>query len=383
MKNSVEIMNAKTELRNEIESLRNAGKIEEAHGKLEELKVLNQELEVALMMEAEEANSVQDTGAEVVDAEKVDPLVVFNKRVLDRPLTAAEEKYVANEAGKPGQIEHDPERGGILVPEEVSTQLVEYRRSEVSLKNYCNVVKVRTLSGKFPIAAEQKGLLTEFEELTEINKSQITFSQQSWSVRDFGDIIPVSNTLLQDSAINLFSFIGRQFTKKSVNTENAEILKLLKTMTSAGKVTAAKGVSDIKTTLNTKLDPAIAQNAQIITNQSGFDYLDNLTDTLGRPLISESITEPGKKLISGKELVVLPDELLPNPAKGKVPFYVGDLEQGINFYDRMGVEVARSEHAGFTQNATLLRVIERFDVKPFDSAAVVYVELTLPTGASA
>ena len=370
MLKSVEIKNKIVNIKNDMKALQEQGKVDEAHAKIELLNQARKELEIALEEEKEEFKNIVENGKEVgTPKADIDVNKVFNKLVMGKPVTEAEMEVY--NIGTPGQVEHTPEKGGYLVPEEQANTLKELRRTQIALKDYCNVVPVNTMSGKFPVATDQKGLLTNFEELTEIGQSEITFAQQSWEVKDYGDIIPVSNTLLEDTNLPLVEIIGSNFVKKAVNTENAEILKLLKNVKT--KVTG-KDYEDIITALNVKLDPAIASTAVIITNQSGFDYLDKLKDKEGRPLLTTDLSDPSKKLFKGKRILPLTDEVLPQDAK-KYPFYVGDLEEFVNFYDRKGIEIARSTEAGFTKNATLLRTIERFDVKTVDAEAVVYVTI--------
>lgn len=376
MLKSVEIKNKIVNIKNDMKALQEQGKVDEAHAKIELLNQARKELDLALEEEKEEFKNIVENGKEVgTPKADIDVNKVFNKLVMGKPVTDAEMEVY--NIGTPGQVEHTPEKGGYLVPEEQANTLKELRRTQIALKDYCNVVSVNTMSGKFPVATDQKGLLTNFEELTEIGQSEITFAQQSWEVKDYGDIIPVSNTLLEDTNLPLVEIIGSNFVKKSVNTENAEILKLLKSVKT--KVTG-KGYKDIVTALNVKLDPAIANTAVIVTNQSGFDYLDTLEDGNGRPLLTTDLTDSTKKLLKGKRVLVLTDEMLPQDAK-KYPFYVGDLKEFANFYDRKGIEIARSTEAGFTKNAILLRVIERFDVKVTDEEAMVYVTIPEPTAA--
>lgn len=376
MKRSVEIKNKIVNIKNDMKALQEQGKVDEAYAKIELLNQARKELEIAIEDEKEEFKNIVENGKEVgTPKANIDVNKVFNKLVMGKPVTEAEMEVY--NIGTPGQVEHTPEKGGYLVPEEQANTLKELRRTQIALKDYCNVVPVNTMSGKFPVATDQKGLLTNFEELTEIGQSEITFAQQSWEVKDYGDIIPVSNTLLEDTNLPLVEIIGSNFVKKSVNTENAEILKLLKAVKT--KVTG-KGYKDIVTALNVKLDPAIANTAVIVTNQSGFDYLDTLEDGNGRPLLTTDLTDSTKKLLKGKRVLVLTDEMLSQDAK-KYPFYVGDLKEFANFYDRKGIEIARSTEAGFTKNATLLRTIERFDVKTVDAEAVVYVTIPEPTAA--
>lgn len=374
MKKSTEILAAIAAKREEIQNLRDENKIDEAHDKLQELKNLNSELEVELALEEEEEKALELNGSQAQVAEDIDENVIFNKQLTGKRLTAAEMTHVKNTPGTPGQIEHDEERGGVLVPEEQSLQIEEFKRADVSLKSLVNVISVQSFKGKFPMATDQKGELIPFEELTELEQTDVKFKSLSWEVKDYGVIIPLSNTFLEDVRINIIDYVGKQFAKMAVNTENRLILEALKTMTS-GKKKTGKGVDDLKTVMNVDLDPAIAQNAKIITNQSGFDYLDKLKDNQGNYVLQPVVGDATRKALVGREVVVVPDALL-TATKGALPFYIGDLAQGINFFDRKGYEIAVSDQAGFTKNATLLRCIERFGVYEFDEEAVKYVEIT-------
>lgn len=376
MLKSAELKNKIEQIKNEMKDLQEQGKIDEAHEKIQLLNQARKELAVAEEMEAEEVeNTITNGTVKGTPKKDIDVNRVFNKLIMGKAVTE-EEMEVYNLAST-GQIEHSPEKGGYLVPEEQGKQLKEFRRSKVSLKELCNVVPVTSMTGKFPVAKDQKGKLIEFDELSEIGQTDLTFAQQEWSVKDYGDIIPVSNTLLEDTIFPLISIIGDNLTTKAVNTENEKILSLLKT---ANTKVAGKDYKDIITILNKTLDPALANTAKIITNQSCFDYLDKLEDKNGRPLLTVDLTDPNKKLFKGKEIVVLTDEMLPQDAK-KYPLYIGDVKEFVNFYDHKGVEIAQSTEAGFTKNATLLRAIERFDVKDVDQDAVVY--LTIPEVAEA
>ena len=153
----------------------------------------------------------------------------------------------------------------------------------------------------------------------------------------------------------------------------------MKEVTKDKKVDGKAGVDDIKDILNTKLNPAIKKRSVIFTNTWGFNYLDKLKDKNGRYLLSDSLKEEGYKVLDGRKIVALDDVTLQNGGTKqapKLPFYIGDLEEAINFYDRMGVELAVSKEAGFTKNATFLRAVERFDVHDCNPDALVYLELT-------
>lgn len=370
MKKSTELRKKLNEVKNEIKSLQDNDKITEAHAKISEIENLNKEIKIQETLENMEEETIKNIEP-MKTHENVNETVIFNKRLLGKRLTEAEKQHVENVAGSPGQIESDDERGGYLVPEEQGKQIEEFRRTKVALKPFTNVIPVNTITGKFPMGTDQKGMLENFEELNEIGMTEVRFTQQKWSMADYGKIIPLSNTLLEDAFVNITSYIGDQFVKMAVNTENSKILEVLK----ASKKKTGKEIDDIKTVLNVDLDPAISMNAIIITNQTGFDYMDKLKDKNGRDILSDSLNDATRKTFKGKEIIVLPDELLKATGKA-LPFIIGDLTQAVNFYDRKGVEIAVSQEAGFTKNATLMRVIERFDVLPYDKEAVIWLDIT-------
>lgn len=368
MKKSVELKKELETLRNEITALKDNGKIEEAHAKLNSLKDLENRIKEA---ETEEALTAMNKGTKTPlgTNEEMDVNRIYNRVLLGKSITE-EEKQFLNEAGTPGQVEATDGKGGYLVPTEQFNQIKDLRRNFVSLKPYCNVIPVNSLKGTMPVETTNIGKLIAFDELNEINKSDIDFSQISYLVADYGDIIPISNTLLSDEKANLTGYIGRRFTKKAVNTENEKILSILKTLTAK----AIANYSGINTALNVDLDPAISQNAIIITNQTGFNYLDNLTDKQGRPLLEVNLQNTTQKMFKGRQIIVLSDALLPMDTT-KAPIYVGDMTEFVTFFDREGLELAISTEAGFTKNATFIRAIERFDVKKVDRDAMVCLEL--------
>ena len=218
-----------------------------------------------------------------------------------------------------------------------------------------------------PIEVEANMLLANLTEGEEIPQSQINFGLVQYDVKDYGDIIPVSRQILQDENCGLMAHIGQRFAKKAVYTENQKILAVL--AENENIVQDADIVKGLKKALNVKLDPANAMNAIILCNQTAFDELDNLVDGMDRPVLQPMPVDPTRKMFAGHEIVVLAD------AEMNIDGYiVVDMANAVLFADRMGVEVAISEEAGFTRNVVYARVIERFDVVAIDEKAVCKVK---------
>ncbi|MDF2612786.1 MAG: phage major capsid protein [Clostridia bacterium] len=360
MKKSTELRKELDGIMNSIDALKAENKVQEVRAELEKAMNLKQEIALQEQIEREELENFE--GEEILNkTTKPNDTVAFNKAVLGKGLTEAENALV----------ERVGEDGGFLVPVEQKTQINELKRALIPLKPYCNVVPVGSLSGSMPLEVEANDELVDFGEITEINQSTIKFGQVKWELKDKGDIIPIANTLLQDEKANLTNYVGRRFAKKAVRSENKDILAALATAT---KVTGASYI-DIETVLNKNLDPAIAAAAVIITDQDGFDYLDKAEGKDGKRILTQDLTDATKKAFKGKRIEVVPNGSITKTA-GKLVFYVGDIAEFITFFDREAYEMAVSKEAGFTKNATFMRVIERYDVKTVDTKAVVKVELT-------
>lgn len=281
--------------------------------------------------------------------------------------------------------ESEGENGGYLVPEDVRTAINEYRRSSVSLKDHVDVRSVVVPSGSevYEKTSQLTGLtnITELGEIQEMNAE--VFERITYKVKDFGGILPVSRFLLQDSPENLLAYLGKWFMKKQVVTENKEIIAVLKTLTKK----AITKVDEIKEAFNVTLDPIFLDNTKVLTNQSGFNVLDSLKDKNGNYLLQPVVTDPTKRTLFGKEVIVLPDTHLPNEAANKFPLYVGDLKEAVRVYELNELEIKSTDVGGksFTRNSYDTRLITRFDVQAVDKEAVVKLEfgkdLTLVAGA--
>ena len=375
MKKSDELKKTVDGLRREVENLQQEEKYEDAAKRAKDLTNAVSQYEAALAVEQAALTDFAGTAAPVAENTVSDAVMrnrVFNKLVLGRPLTEDERGY-ANQIGSPGQVEGTPSKGGYLVPEEQMRQIREYRKAYTALKDFTHVQHANSISGKMPTLGDETGKLTAFEELNSIKQSDFDFGQLKYEIKDYGDIIPVSNQLLADADVNLTAIIGQRFARKAVNTENDEILKLLKKLTPTA-VTDAKGFMKI---LNVSLDPSYYANARIVTNQDGFQWLSELEDAQKRPLLVPDVAAPDTYRFRGKPIVVVSNGTLPTETK-KVPFYVGSIADYVAFFERAGVEIAVSTDFLFDKYATALRCVERFGVVADDTDAVKLAQVTLP-----
>ena len=263
--------------------------------------------------------------------------------------------------------------GGLLIPKDQETQVIELARDYSSLRDLVYVEPVSTLTGTRVI--EVDGEYTPFTEVTENAKIEDFESGQfkaiGYSCKTYGGILPIPNNLLKDNKGNLLHHINKWFAKKKVATENKLIGDSLNTFNK----TAMTSIDDIKTALNKTLDTAISANAIIVTNQTGFNELDKMKDTDGNYLLQPDPTKPTQKLLKGRPVKVYPDKVLTNDTT-KAPIIIGNFKKAITLFDREMLTIKSTDigAGAFETNTTKLRGLLRMDAKKFDEKAIVFLQ---------
>lgn len=385
MKKSDQLKKTYDEIKTKINDLQEAGETKKAYDLLPDLKNAEQAYKVQLEMEKEELANFLPAAAPVLKNAVEDKVMrnrIFNKLVLGVPLNEQERDFYAADstpvqrvndaAGTPGQVGATPAKGGYLVPEEQMATLREYRKAYTSLKTLAHVQTANSTSGSMPTLGDENGVLTNFEEITPIKQSDFDFGQLKYKIKDYGDIIPVSNQLLQDADVSILDIIGQRFARKSINTENQEILGLLGGLSSA----ELKDYKSLMKALNVDLDPAYYAGARIVTNQDGFQWMSELEDNQKRPLLVPDVAAQDTYRFRGKEIFVLSNTTMATK-ESKIPFYIGSIADYVAFFQRLGVEIAVSQDFLFDKYATALRCVERFGVVADDKDAVKAYNVTI------
>lgn len=300
----------------------------------------------------------------------------------------AEKKAFASNVKKLAKgvmVEGVDEDGGYTVPEDISTEIRHYRDEEASLLDLVNVESVSTDTGSRTY--QKKGNVEGFVETDEAgNISEIAtpkYERIKWDIKNYTGFIPVTNQLINDSDANIERELVIWFGKNSRATANRLILGAI----AAKEAVAFNGLAGIKHALNITLGQAYKPTSVIITNDDGLDYLDNLVDANGRPILNPDPTAPAKlQLRVGA--TVIPLKVYPNSViksdGTKAPFIVGDLKEAVTYWDRQKMSILASQTASvgdinaFAQNLTLMRAIEREDVTLVDSDAFVngYIDIS-------
>ncbi|MGY4554779.1 phage major capsid protein [Bacillus thuringiensis] len=377
------------DLKAKAEEFNNSGKYEDAKAKIEEAKNAKNELDNYLAMKQiqvpEPVNS--QTGAlppASVQNEDTSYKEVFMKAIRGQSLSH-EEASVMQEY-KAALSENSGKDGGYIVPEDITTTINQLKQTVDNLEQYVNVQPVSTNKGARTL--EKRAASTPFAPLSEYGKPNAMqeiaspeFDRLSYAIEDYAGFLPVPNDLLDDTDQALEEYLRQWIAKKSIATRNYLILQELNKLTKVD----FKDYKGIKTALNVTLDPAFAAGANIFTNQDGFNYLDQLEDKNGRPLLQPDPTNPTRSLLSGKPVITLSNKTIATDKDGKAPFIVGNLKKAIILWDRKQLSIDMTTEGGnaWRTNTSEFRAIEREDVTPWDTEAVVYGQIivTPKTGA--
>lgn len=364
----------KTEVKNLVE----AGKIAEAKAAKEELKTLQDEFDILKDIEDDEPvqNAVQHTA---------------------QPVSTSDATFAANVRKLPTNVmvEGTDANGGYIVPKDVQTRINRYKETHRSIRDLVTVEPVTTNKGSR--VYEKRKSMTGFAKVDETGKleamTEPEFEQVVYDVKDFGGYLPVSNDLLSDTDANLESHLVDWIGRNSLITDNREVFALAKACT---PVELTEGIGGIKRALTVTIGSAY--DSKIVTNDDGIDYLDQLTDKNGRPLLNPDPTDAAKlQLRCGARVVpveIFPNEDLPSdtttsPGSTIIPFILGDLMAAFHIYDRQQTTIFASNVANvvdsdgksvfnaFQQRGTLYRADMRADYKTVDTKAVVYGKMTV------
>lgn len=361
-----EINNKRAEARN----FASQGEKVKAKALIEDIKALEEDYEIeAALYEDEKAGAGE---GKKPNAKAEYNAEIFAKVVKGKKLTAEEQEVV-------NSITTTDENGtSLLIPKDVATQIYEIKREMKSARTVVGHYPTTTLEGSYPIETlETLTELTNFTDDTEedVPKSDAPkFKNVEYKIKEYGALLPLSNTVLKNETAGLVGYLGRWFAKKAIRTENKLIFAKLKEGKTAETINS---LDDLQSIINKKVDAGLVPTSVIVTNQDGFDFMDTQKDANGRPLLQQHPTEPTKKTFKGLNIEVFSTAELPN-VSAKFPVYVGDTTEGVDLVEREGLQFAMSSEAGFTKNKTYIRVIESIDVTKKDAGAYVYGEIALP-----
>lgn len=280
--------------------------------------------------------------------------------------------------------EETGEAGGYAVPQDIQTRINEHREASFELRDLVSVETVTAPTGArtYLKKTQHKGFETVAEAAKIGGAAAPAFERVEYKIEKRGGYLPVTNELLADSDTNISNLLIDWLGREATATDNANIVKLASN--GFTKVEDVASVDKIKEIVNVKLGQAYADNATIVTNDDGLQWLDTLKDKTDRYLLSMDVNAESPfsmRLAVGRRtipVVVVPNSVMASGEDGKIPFIIGDLKEAIRIFDRQLITIKTSDTASmgtfnaFEQDMTLFRATLRADYKIMDKDAAVY-----------
>ena len=339
--------------------------------------------------------------------------------------------------------ESTPADGGYTVPEDIYTRIEYFREAEFSFLNLVRREVVHTATGARTF--KKRSQHTGFSQVGEGGKIGATatpqFERLTWAIKKYAGYMPITNELRYDSDANIAQVVIEWLARESRATANNLILAQIK---SNGSAVDFENLDGIKKALNVDLG-LFKGSSRVITNDDGLQYLDTLKKKAdsNEYLLTPDPRDPMRLTLTAGATVVplsiVPNEIMPSTAtytastdtsvtSGKtyytrtgagtsvspyvytavespsgnpstssyyemdptpqIPFIIGDLYEGVVYWDREYMSIAESAIASigdfnaFEQDLTLYRAIGREDVTLRDTESFVYgyIQPAAPSG---
>ena len=380
--------NAKQEVR----SLLAEDKTQEAKAKMEEVRELQAKVDLQRELEETEARGLggtelNDNGNVERDMKELEAeyRTIFLRGIRRRPITAEQRSIIAEYERRAVMNEGNTNPAipdgdvGIVVPQDIQTTINALMREWNDLSQYVTVENVTTLSGSRVLETDAD--MTPFAVVDEYGQIQATdnpkFTTVTYKVKKRAGYLPLTNELLADNDANLLAYVQNWIARKAAHTRNTQIIALLNSALTPQTLPDLKAINKV---LNVTLDPAISRTSIILTNQDGWDWLDNQVDGVGRPILQDDFTQPGRKMYKGRPIVVVSNRHLPSDTTNELaPFIIGNLKQFMVLFNRRFFELASTREGGdaWRRDTTELRTIIRDDYVKWDGAAAVYGQLDI------
>lgn len=371
-----ELLNRINEKKAEVRKLVEDKKLEEAKAAKEELRDLQEEFNLLADLEEEETEEALKNAKKKQVMDTVENVKKEISAFVNAMKAAQKQQQVSKEDAEilDAMSEGSDEDGGLTVPKDVRTKIKELRRSEDALENLVNVEHVTTNKGSRVI--EREADQTPFDNVDEDaefpEESTPQFDLIKYDIKKKGGILKVTRELLQDTAENIMGYLKKWVSKKAKATRNFMIIKKIKEIC-AGLEVPVKGFDDLKDIFNVMLDPNIALSSVVVTNQSGFNFLDKLKDEKGNYIMQPDPTEKTKKLLFGEYPVIKVSNRTLKNMDGKAPIICGDLKEAITIFDRetLTIDITNLAAGAWEKDQTKIKVRERLDIQTVDPDAII------------
>lgn len=270
--------------------------------------------------------------------------------------------------------------GGYAVPTSFRNQLVEHMVNQARLIEAATVITTTGGENLQVPTTTAMSTATLTAEAAVIASSDPAFSQITLAAYKYAILTQVSNELLDDSAVDVEGFLGRQAGVAIGNAFGAHLMtgtgtgqpRGITLDTTAG-VTGATGVAGMFTAdnlidLQYSVIPAYRGNGTWLMNDTTLAAVRKLKDTTNQYLFQPSMVAGTPDLLLGRPIITDPN--VPAIGLGAKSVLFGDLSR---YYVRMagGFRLERSDDFAFSSDLVTFRAVVRVDGRLADLQGAV------------
>jgi len=381
----------------EAKVLNDNGESEKAIDKMKEFDELKAEF--AIEEKIYNAEKFFDDGKKTVDISGTNAESISEKSAFFNALRSGFQNYALTKAL---MTEGTNSAAGYLVPQDIQTNVNEFKSERFSLADYVNKENVTTNKGSR--VYRNKNTSAAFAKVLEGGRIPLatnpTYSIVEYNIADYGGIIPVTNDLIADSDVKIESEIIKHLAECRNDTFNSEI----KTLITTKAETVVTDLASIRAYLIKGLGGAYTKSSKIYVNDDSYAWLANLQDSHNRDYFFYNPADSGQIAINIGGGIIVPVVHIPNsvwastPAannKTKMPVIIGDLKAAFTIFDRQQMSVTASNTASiefttgtgneavtttlnaFQDNLTFFKAFLRADFKTIDNNAFLNGALTV------
>ena len=384
-------------LSNEARVFTDNGETDKALDKMKEFDVLKAKF--AVEEKLYNAEKFFDDGKKTVDISGTNAESISAKSAFFNALRSGFQNYALT---KSLMTEGTNSAAGYLVPQDIQTNVNEFKSERFSLADYVNKENVTTNKGSR--VYRNKNTSAAFAKVLEGGRIPLatnpTYSIVEYNIADYGGIIPVTNDLIADSDVKIESEIIKHLAECRNDTFNSEI----KTLITTKAETVVTDLASIRAYLIKGLGGAYTKSSKIYVNDDSYAWLANLQDGNNRDYFFYNPADSGQIAINIGGGIIVPVVHIPNsvwastPAannKTKMPVIIGDLKAAFTIFDRQQMSVTASNTASiefttgtgneavtttlnaFQDNLTFFKAFLRADFKTIDNNAFLNGALTV------
>lgn len=268
--------------------------------------------------------------------------------------------------------------GGFLVPIDFDNRVIQQSKEYIDLSNLVTVETVNVVSGWRVIdSTDSRTKLTKIDEMGTIKEGdKPKYNKIAYNCSKYGDKLIVSNELMAD-APGLIRELADWWTPKYILTKNDLILTLLNslTMNPLTGTTDAEQIKALKTLINTGLNTAHSKRAEILTNATGYNTMDNWVDSTGRAMLVPDPKNGEFNLFKNRRVHYADADLIPDVTSDDaayIPYYIGNFKAFCRLFLRQGTRIKSTDIGGnaWDTDSYEIRCTCRMDCQKVDESAV-------------